>query len=65
MEILPGKRTYVKNLIKNKITQMRVNRSIDIANKGGGPGCKDLWKVLKGNSNNRNDVTCIKIPQSK
>ena len=55
------KRTYVKNLIKNKITQMRVNRSI--ANNGG-PGCKDFWKVLKGNSNNRNDVTCIKIPQS-
>ena len=57
------KRTYVKNLVKKKITQIRVNRSIEIANKGG-PGCKDFWKLLKGNNKNRNQVNCIKIPNS-
>ncbi|XP_072025055.1 uncharacterized protein [Amphiura filiformis] len=58
------KRTYVKSLIRKRITEMRVNRSIDIANKGG-PSCKDFWKVLKGsNSKSNSNVYCIKDPVS-
>lgn len=59
------KRLHVKNLIKNKITKMRVDRSIDITKKGG-PSCRDFWKVLKCNDNNRNNssVQCILEPHS-
>lgn len=59
------KRIYVKGLIKNKITQMRVNRSIDVANKGG-PACRDFWKTLRSSNNTRknSDIHCIIAPQS-
>ena len=58
------KRTHVKNLIKSKRMEMRVNKSIDVAKKGG-PACKDFWKVLKQNDNTCNpQVHCIKSPQS-
>ena len=57
------RRIHVKNLIKKKLIEMRVNRSIDIANKGG-KACKDFWKVLRGNTNRGKDVHCIKSPLS-
>ena len=50
-------------MIKKKITEMRVNRSIQIANKGG-TSCKDFWKVLKGSSKKQGDVHCIKDPKT-
>jgi len=59
------KRLYAKNLIRSKITQMRVNRSVDIAKKGA-TTCKDFWRILKNNDNSKkkSDVHCIKAPQS-
>ena len=60
------KRHKAKNLIRQNITEMRVNRSIDIANKRG-PSCRHFWKVLRGSNKHRNkdDVNCIKVPSSE
>lgn len=60
-----NKRIHAKNLIRQKITDMRVNRSIDIAKKGG-TSSRDFWKFLRGSNVSRNntDTHCIKAPNT-
>ena len=64
-EIYQEKRLYVKRLIAKKITESRVNKSVDIARKGG-PSCKDFWDILKNTNDkhSKSDITCIKSPES-
>ncbi|XP_033100820.1 uncharacterized protein LOC117104229 [Anneissia japonica] len=58
------KRLIAKNLIKQKIFEMRVDKSIVIANKGG-PGCKEFWQSLRGSKFNQSNTNCFKIPGSE
>ncbi len=56
------KRSRVKSIIKEKIMQKRVERSIKIANEGG-PQSRNFWQTLKGNKT-KQDVYSIKDPAS-
>ncbi|XP_072025104.1 uncharacterized protein [Amphiura filiformis] len=57
------KRKQVKSAIQKKIMQMRIDRSVKIANNGG-PSNKDFWKSLKGCNNKQHTITSIKLPNS-
>lgn len=57
------KKSAAKSLIRKKIMQKRVDKSIKIASKGG-PGCKDFWKNLRGDTNKRDRLNTLKIPNS-
>ena len=56
------KKIRAKNLIQQKITEMRVDRSVKIA-QAGGPSCKDFWKELRGKKK-RDEFNSLKIPNS-
>jgi len=56
------KRHRVKSLIKDKILQMRVERSIKIAQEGNSH-CRSFWTSLRGN-NRKQEVYSLKDPGS-
>lgn len=57
------KKARVKHLVKSKITQMKIDRSIKIA-KDGGPSSRDFWQTLKGPKTQKNQVYALKIPNT-
>lgn len=62
-KLYQDKRIHAKNLIRSKITETRMNKSVDLARKGG-RNCRDFWKTLKGDKQNKADVYCLKVPDS-
>ena len=56
------KRRRVKTTIKEKIMQMRVERSIKITSEGG-PQSKSFWKTLRGNKR-KQEIYSLKDPIS-
>ena len=57
-----SKRCRVKSLIKEKIMQKRIDRSIQISQEGG-PQCRKFWQSLRGKQC-KQDVHCLKDPGS-
>ena len=62
-EIYKDKKESAKKLVRQKAMQKRFNDSIEISKKGG-PGCRDFWKNLRGNKNCKNDLNCLRIPNT-
>ncbi|XP_072039457.1 uncharacterized protein [Amphiura filiformis] len=56
------KKQSVKTLIHQKITQMRFDRSVKIAN-AGGPSSRDFWKELRGTPK-KESLLSLKLPDS-
>ncbi|XP_072023451.1 uncharacterized protein [Amphiura filiformis] len=54
------KQHHVKSLIKEKIMQKRIERSIEVA-KEGGPHCRNFWHSLRGNKR-KQDIYSLKDP---
>ena len=62
-EIYKDKKQSAKKLVRQKAMQKRFNDSIEISKKCG-PGCRDFWKNLRGNKNCKNDLNCLRIPNT-
>jgi len=56
------KKMHAKNLIQQKITQMRFERSFKIA-QAGGPSSRDFWKELRGKKK-KDSFNSLQIPNS-
>ena len=56
------KKSRAKHLIHQKITQMRLNRSLTIS-KAGGPSSRDFWNNLRG-TRRKDHPMSIKLPNS-
>lgn len=58
-----SKRKAAKLIIRQKIMDKRLAKSMDLHKKGG-PSCKDFWKILRGSTNNKNNIYHLKAPNS-
>ena len=58
------KNKFAKKLVKRKIMQNRIDKSIEITQKGG-PGCKDFWtNNLRGSKKSSDRLNSLKLPMS-
>ena len=57
------KKGRAKQLIKDRITQKRIDRCIDISKKGG-RSSRDFWQELRGPRNVKDRINSLKLPNS-